>query len=97
MPGNPAIDEVRAAIVRGLREELGAAGDADAALLRRDYQRRAEDYRTLALMQELPAHADGALAALRAAYIVADGVSEDVLLRLLAGCYAEAAAPQSGQ
>ncbi len=86
---------------RALRTELVArlraaaqptSDDTDPAQRRRHYAVMSEDYRTLALMDELPDHAEGAHAAWRQLVPDApDMLARGELLTLLADAYAEAA------
>ncbi|MEL7296169.1 MAG: hypothetical protein AAGJ86_00840 [Pseudomonadota bacterium] len=65
---------------------------------RSDYQRKAEDYQTLLLMDWLPAHAETTLQAYASIEIEGDIVANrQRLLSLLRDCYLDAARSQDGQ
>lgn len=91
MPAGDAEAALQAELTRKLRQRVDEAG-ADGAQLRATYQALAEDYRTLALMDELPEHADGAYAAWQQLTPgLAEAASRQQLLAVLAASYSDAA------
>ena len=88
MPETRSEASLRERLVRELGERLAAADPGDAAAMRQQYRVLSEDYRTLALMDELPAHADGAHAAWRELVPDApEAVSRQQLLGVLSDAY----------
>ena len=97
---------LRARLVEALRRRLAEAAPGQADALRTEFGVLAQDYRTFRLMDELPAHADGAHSAWRELVPeLTDAVSRRQLLELLEAAYREAleagpgpgAGPQEGQ
>lgn len=91
MDSDDAAATLRSRLVAALRERLVAEDPDAAGDLRAGYRALAQDYRTFRLMDELPAHADGAHSAWRDLVPeLSDAVSRRQLLELLEAAYLEA-------
>ncbi len=84
-PTSAKADILRDKILEELSAELAASSDPGA--LMSEFQDRAQDYATLALMGEVPRHANAALTAWQS---MDHGASATELLRLLSDVYRDA-------
>ncbi len=94
MTQDDAAASLRSRLVASLRQRIDEAAPDAAQSLRAEYRALAEDYRTFRLMDELPAHADGAHSAWRELVPeLSEAVSRRRLLEVLERAYLEALAP----
>lgn len=99
MTSDGAAASLRSRLVASLRQRLRDAPATEADALRTAFRALAEDYRTFRLMDELPAHADGAHSAWRELVPeYPEALSRRQLLELLETAYREAIAapPEAG-
>ena len=106
MTTDDAAASLRSRLVDSLRQRLYESAPDEADALRAEFRALAQDYRTFRLMDELPAHADGAHSAWRDVVPeLTESVSRRKLLEVLEAAYLEALAdapsagggPQAGQ
>lgn len=97
MGRDDAAQVLRSQLVDALRQRINEAAPESADELRAEFRVLAQDYRTFRLMDEVPAHADGAHSAWRELLPeLTDAVSRRQLLALLEAAYLEAVAPLPG-
>lgn len=100
MTTDDAAASLRSRLVASLRQRLDDAAPDEVDALRAEFRALAQDYRTFRLMDELPAHADGAHSAWRELVPdLAESVSRRQLLEILERAYREAlsSAPSAGR